>query len=280
MKIIMIVLSGVFSVVQCFSQTLDVLSTCVVFLEQKNIETRKIDNIDCEMFYRKPGEKDYKPLYESISGSGFFLADGKILYLATAKHVALALKPDANVMLRMDNDRPLTLPLSHLTGGVKKYKWYMSEKADVAILPLDPPPDAIPYLQRHFVSTEQIEIELKSPERELTLIVVGFPLRIGIGEYFSPVSKEAKAASGLQTIGKQTIFLLDSPSAEGFSGGPVFISTGFQAIDSGIRIGGKSICVGIVTATISDNTGGKFAAVVPSYYLHELISQVNSNRVP
>ena len=56
-------------------------------------------------------------------------------------------------------------------------------------------------------------------------------------------------------------FMLDKPSTQGFSRGPVI---GFEGT-------GEFICYGIIHGTRQDNTGGKLAIVVHSAYLYELI---------
>lgn len=43
----------------------------------------------------------------------------------------------------------------------------------------------------------------------------------------------------------------------------------------GLVIGGKLRCVGLVHGTLSDNTGGKFAAVVPSIFIFQTILEMS-----
>ena len=62
-------------------------------------------------------------------------------------------------------------------------------------------------------------------------------------------------------------FMLDKPSTQGFSGGPV---VSFLNPD-------KPICYGIIHGTRQDNTGGKLAIVVHSAYLFELIEYAKNN---
>ena len=63
---------------------------------------------------------------------------------------------------------------------------------------------------------------------------------------------------------------MDDPGVAGFSGAPVFrlpsVHTG------GVRVGqGAFQCVGLVHGTFSDDTGGKFAAVVPAKFIAETV---------
>jgi hypothetical protein len=65
---------------------------------------------------------------------------------------------------------------------------------------------------------------------------------------------------------------LESPSVGGYSGGPVF-DLGYQIV--GVMTtttgSGKTICHGLIHGTISDDTGGKMAAVTPAFYLSDLL---------
>lgn len=56
-------------------------------------------------------------------------------------------------------------------------------------------------------------------------------------------------------------FMLDKPSTQGFSGGPVI---SFKSPDT-------PMCYGLIHGTRQDNTGGKLAIVVHSAYLFELL---------
>ena len=63
-------------------------------------------------------------------------------------------------------------------------------------------------------------------------------------------------------------FFLQLPSVQGLSGGPVF---------EGGQIGMSNFtynltrCIGIVSGTHFDNTGGKISLVTPAYYIKDLI---------
>jgi hypothetical protein len=77
-----------------------------------------------------------------------------------------------------------------------------------------------------------------------------------------------------------TFFVLDKPSIGGYSGAPVFLMPWPYADSAALSMIDKASpeaspkCVGIVSGTISDDTGGKLAAIVPSAYAVKLIREI------
>lgn len=116
-----------------------------------------------------------------------------------------------------------------------------------------------------------------APNRDLFLTSIGFPFGLGIQGYFSPLTFESKASSGLLTFPRadtptlQTFFALENPSVGGYSGCPVVDLSIFR-VGSMMTTGSGTCVYGVMHGTISDNTGGKIAMVTPSYYVHELLS--------
>ena len=84
---------------------------------------------------------------------------------------------------------------------------------------------------------------------------------------FAPFTCDSKPASALwvshfEVTGSMfKCFMLDKPSTQGFSGGPVVCLENPK----------KPVFYGIIHGTRQDNTGGKLAIVVHSAYLFELI---------
>jgi hypothetical protein len=78
-----------------------------------------------------------------------------------------------------------------------------------------------------------------------------------------------------------TFFVLDKPSIGGYSGAPVFAMP--WPLAAGAALGFVSSgspdaipkCVGIVSGTISDETGGKLALIVPSVFAVRMIIEDN-----
>lgn len=94
--------------------------------------------------------------------------------------------------------------------------------------------------------------------------------------HFSPLTFDSRASSGFLTLPRAdtdtacTFFLLQDPTVGGHSGCPAFdISVrdmgAFRTHGSGTKRHGVTHC------TIYDDTGGKLAAVTPSFYLAEML---------
>jgi Trypsin-like peptidase domain len=241
--------------VTCLGQSVDQLATNVVFLQEA-----------------PPGIR---------SGTGFFVSlDGMNLFLVTAEHVSLVLGSSFRVTTRGPNDTPIELTSEELT-GTKNVSWVTQGKEDVAVTWLHPDERTYSKLQGRFIGSKNLPSDGDAPSRKRPLVVLGFPWGLGVHEHFSPISKESKAASGLISFPRfdthelATFFLLDSPSIGGFSGAPVFAPpTPYASSTAGMvfpATGNPTICVGLVHGTISDDTGGKMAAITPSIYVLETI---------
>jgi hypothetical protein len=93
---------------------------------------------------------------------------------------------------------------------------------------------------------------------------------------FSPLTYRSYASSSFITLNRadtQTpseFFLLENPSVGGYSGCPVF-DLGYMIVGAMTTTKDKTRCYGIMHGTISDNTGGKLAAVTPAFYLAQLL---------
>ena len=112
------------------------------------------------------------------------------------------------------------------------------------------------------------------------VIVLGFPLGIGVQKSISPIAKKTQIASNVTTLPEidpnLRFYLLDQALAQGYSGSPIFVS---EDIPSGISVGNRPILagekitlIGILSAGLSDATGGKISVVVPISYLWEILN--------
>lgn len=233
-----------------------------------------LDELSVTVAYLKEGDK---------FGTGFFVSSAQH-YLVTASHVASLLKPESNVTFRAAGDVPIVLTLRDLAPGTTNLPWHVSADADVAILPLKLNDKTLPLMQGRFLKIESLSAEEIAPPRERTVIVMGFPLELGTTGRFSPITSDAKPASGLLRIPRfdtkkdATFFVIDKPSIGGFSGAPVYLSPGpfssggalvFQKASAPARV------VGLVHGTISDNTGGKLAAIVPAKFIRDTILEAD-----
>lgn len=216
-------------------------------------------------------------------GTGFFVGSARP-YLITASHVAGFLTPASRITFRANGDIPVSLPLVELVPGVSQLPWQLHPEADVAVLRLTLNAKTEPLMQGRFLTLEMIDSAESAPPRERTVTVMGFPLALGTTGRFSPITSDAKPASGLLRIPRAdtkkeaTFFVLDKPSIGGFSGGPVYLlpapySSGGALVFTDVSAPPK--IVGLVHGTISDNTGGKLAAIVPSKFIHETITSAD-----
>jgi len=234
---------------------------------------------------------------QSKYGTGFFVKHGEKLYLVTASHVSVSLTNQSMVTIASTNGRPFTFQLKDLIPQKDPFKlsfyppkeslkWITHPIADVAVLCLNPSKQFFDdHLAGHVLPSSYLERNKEAPPRSLTLTVIGFPLQLGASEYFSPISRETKTASGLLEIPRfdnkviSPFFITQDPSIGGFSGAPLFdtrlpYSTATTALQ--IEVGGEPRIVGLVHGTLSDSTGGKMGAIVPAFLILETLDQDNT----
>ena len=199
-----------------------------------------------------------------IGGTGFFVkTDEEKTYLVTANHVARDTTTNTDIWLRnLVTGRPFSFKISQLNSMVI---WFYHPIADIAILEVKNS-DGID-LSSYILSTDMFEKKFECiPEREDSLTMFGMP-EVYADLEFAPFTCDCNPASNLWvayfdiTGSMFKCFMLDKPSTQGFSGGPVF---SFKNPE-------KPLCYGIIHGTRQDNTGGKLAIVVHSAYLFELI---------
>ena len=258
----------------------EVTAQCIVQLVNPRIAKVQVDGKTAEVWFRFPDDGSTKPKMEYDLGSGFLVTDSNSLFLVTASHVAKLMATNSLVNLMGQKGETVCLKLAQLSGKNSPTNWLYHDEADVAVLELSPSPEIMKkYLQQRFLPSEIIAADREAPSRNLSLTVFGFPLGIGSSEKkFSPLTKQTHCASDLVTLKradapiKTIFFLLEDPSVQGYSGGPVLDISVYklgvvQARGSGTKLWG------LVHGTSSDGTGGKLAMVVPSYFILETIQK-------
>lgn len=278
--LILLILSGIKCI---FAQTIDEVSSVVVYLEQKEIFKQDMAGEKCEVWIKKPTEQNPQPYYNRIRGTALFVSKDTTLFMVTAEHIARKMNSDATVIIRDEGDKPYTLTLQELWNKSESVSWVFHDEADVAILQLHPNSQIIDKLKKHFLSLENLQKEIVAPEREKALSMIGFPLGLGVKDYFSPLSKEVKTSSGLLRLSRSdnkkeaTFFLLSDPSVGGYSGAPIFEPPGTYTKGKSLIFSSGFRCWGLVHGTISDETGGKFAAITPAAFIVQLIQRESKN---
>jgi len=217
-------------------------------------------------------------------GSGSLVVINDRLFLLTAAHVAALMSSEASITIGVENDAARTIGVTDLTGASGEPKWIVHPVADVAVLPLRPTAELRTLLASRALPPSVFISQLEAPPRDRPLTVIGFPLGLGVlftgpGGKISPITRESKAASGLLTLPRADtkkpteFFVLDSPAVGGFSGGPVFILPSAFSQGAGIVFSAATLFVGLVHGTASDDTGGKFALVVPSAFVTQTLER-------
>ena len=261
------------------ADSLDAVVSTVALLRTEKVETIQYDGQTYEIYLKPVHGGPMITKTQVQSGTGFFVLYAERLFLVTAQHVALSTSADTRVTLRTTGDRPVSFSISALSGVSGPPQWVAHDSADIAALRLNPSPDVFSDLQQHFIPQSMLVKKLAAPPRDRLLTTLGFPLGLGADGVFSPISNQSKPASGLLSLLRfdtQTwavFFLLDSPSVGGFSGAPVFDLPGVFS-SGGVLIEDEDLkCVGVVHGTISDDTGGKMAAVHPAELILETLQK-------
>ena len=209
-----------------------------------------------------------------VTGSGMFVSHSNHYYVVTAKHVADGMNDSTELWTGLGFGKATNI--SFKTMHNRQFKGWLTNShanVDVVVMPLTFPLDPLVF-QKHFIN-DVLSDPKSLPSRETRLTTLGFPLASGmqltVGDDWSPFSRDSSLSSGFQHDGYT--FYLQDPSVQGYSGGPVFdlgkpISVGNNYITSQDR---GLHCIGITTATLLDDTGGKMANVIGIRALLEII---------
>jgi hypothetical protein len=239
--------------------------------------------VDARITVQKDGTKS-EELFPI--GSGFVISGKSNPFIVTASHVAKILTSKAKIIVNGSGNVSDIVPLSAIYDEKSNF-WIYHMQADLAVLKFKLNEKV--YLNAPFdVFSIPFNVIINSkiaPARDLDVYIMGFPLGLGYREgNFSPLSKQTRASSGLLTLNRsdshtpQQFFILADPSIGGYSGSPVC------RLDLPIRMGGATMsagqvveCYGVIHGTLSDDTGGKMAAVTPAYYLSDLMREVENS---
>lgn len=207
-------------------------------------------------------------------GTGIFICkDEKLPYILTATHVAKGCNRNSEVVISDANGDSHSISLLQLNSTLS---WVHHPIADISALPLNVDLSVTPILQGRFFPLSQLNMSSSTPSRDAYLTCVGFPNGLGALGKFSPFTFRSHASSSLITLLRadtntpSDFFTLENPSVGGYSGGPVF-DLGYVIVGSMTSYTGPTVCYGIMHGTISDETGGKIAAVTPCSYVRDII---------
>lgn len=211
---------------------------------------------------------------KEVTGTGSFVSKDNNLYIVTAAHVAKEMDNSSYIIIQGKNNLPVKLDLLKLANPIN---WKNHPEADLSVLKLNPENGIMQqHLQERFIPFEMLDTNKVPVSRNTQLTIIGFPLGLGAVGNFSPLTYRTFPSSSYITLNRfdlntpQTFIILENPNIGGYSGGPVY---DLSIIESGnMRMTGKGTKLhGFIHGTISDNTGGKLAAITPTYYLNDLI---------
>lgn len=270
--------------VTSYAGEIDVISKSVVFLRDKHPVTETINGVTYEDWIRNPTSGAFVPKLSVTTGSGFIVIDDGICFLVSAKHVASVMTSNCDVIMGGDKEEPWQFTLAELTGQANQLNWVNDPVADVAIYPL---PTITKAGEKAFAGRafplSLLCTNQDIPSRDDFVTVLGFPLGLGAEGQFIPLARETRTASGMLKDGGGAFFLLQDPSTSGFSGGPLVQAGDARVVPNGSSIAvvtGGTRCWGFVSATYSDETGGKMCRIEPAFYAANLIkSWMAANRV-
>ncbi|MHC4686918.1 MAG: serine protease family protein [Planctomycetota bacterium] len=214
-------------------------------------------------------------LYQVKGGSGTVVVKDDRYYILTASHVAKELKNGSKIIFRLKGDKPGIFDLTSITMG-QSLNWKHHSVADIALIELDAKNEFIKTILADYAYPAQLIHAGKDlPQRDADLTFLGYPVVDMEMEHFSPLIFTAYLSSGLitqkryDTKTKCNFFYLNMPSIEGCSGSGVFFS-----VKKAFYMAGKTtLMIGIVHGTKGDSTGGKLAAITPSYYIFDLFEE-------
>jgi len=218
----------------------------------------------------------YRKINDSTAntGTGTIINNKSKYFILTAQHVALNMDEETIVVFRLPGDKPKFVNLKKLVRN-NSINWINHKEADISIIELDLPME-IQLRERIVLNSfpiEQINLSKKLPSRDVDITFFGYPVIDLNMEHFSALNINSRICSGLITQKRadnkklSTFFYLDRPSIQGCSGSGVYYS-----VSRSMYIGGnKTILIGIMHGTKSDNTGGKLSMITPSYYLLDLL---------
>jgi hypothetical protein len=209
-----------------------------------------------------------------IIGTGIFISKSNTdPYILTANHIAITCTTNTKVILSGVDGSCVELSLTEFNTSLS---WKHHSIADISILKIIPSTTNAPHIQGRCFPLDHFHIDKTSVSKDTELTSVGFPNGLGSFGKFSPLTFRSFASSSFITLNRFDLktpcdfFLLENPSIGGYSGGPIF-DLGYRIVGAMTTSTGITKCYGIMHGTISDDTGGKIAAVTPAYYLMDII---------
>lgn len=204
-------------------------------------------------------------------GTAIFIEKNNEPYLLTAAHVVKNINAQAYAILSDINGVPTKVLLSVLVGGAT---FTNHGTADLAKVKINMTATNMSHLNGRCFPYGQIDLTTNPVSKDIELTTIGFPLGLGsAGAKFSPLTYRSHVASPVITLPRfdnqipSDFIILELPSIGGYSGGPTF-DLGYVISGGMTSTKQNTFLHGIVHGTITDQTGGKLAAITPCKYLN------------
>lgn len=264
---------------QSKSLTLDDWKKMVVYLQRESPSFEMKSGERVEVWYKNPSTNGMERKIIKGNGTGFLIMHNGREYLVTAKHVADMLDSTSTILLNVSKDSSISITFAslHQQSLIPNARWFKHPLADIALHPIF----AETKLDLISLGTSIIPKSDKHIQLLTDVIILGFPLGLGVNKVSSPIAKKVEIGSDITTVDlpvvnpKLRFYLLDQDVAQGYSGSPVFctedIPSGMYVGDSPVLVADKKMTlIGVISFGLSDVSGGKISFVVPISYMWEI----------
>ena len=205
------------------------------------------------------------------TGTGTLISFKDKYFILTASHVIKKCDLREKIVIHLPGDKPLMIDLITITKG--NTHWQVHPIADLAIIQVYPNHfTGFDTLLTKYSFTADLMYFGNQVGRDVELTFFGYPVIEPTLVHFSALSFHGTVASGLITLNRADtntpcdFVLMNIPSMQGCSGSGVFFNIAKPIITTGSD---KTLMIGLVHGTKSDDTGGKIALITPLSYMND-----------
>ncbi|MCH7770960.1 MAG: hypothetical protein IIA49_08075, partial [Bacteroidetes bacterium] len=182
-----------------YGQSIDELSKAVVFLQKERQAFEKKSGKNFEVWYKDTTTNKLEPKTIKHSGTGFLIKHNGRDYIVTAEHVAKFLDNNSEILLNVSKDSSIKISfdLIRKSPSIKNAKWFMHPMADIALHPILYPTAKVEQMS---INTSDIIKDDEKMNLLTDVIVLGFPLGLGVHKSLSPIANKSQLASNITTI--------------------------------------------------------------------------------
>jgi len=210
---------------------------------------------------------------DSIAATGVFMRNEGSLYLVATAHIAETMDRNAFVVIQGVEQ----MWQFKITDFANPVQWIYHPTVDLAVLRLNPKPAFFnKYLGNRCLPLVFTDSERQAMPADSLLTILGFKRAVRGGSFSPPLAyttiptAEKVTPADPEVAAAQHLVMLENPSATGYTGGPVFI-LGETDQAGQLHAGDRLRMVGFVQGKIKDNAARTFVAMIPAFYLRDLI---------